>query len=112
MEFLSIGTFTELIIFWNFDKPSIEIILVCQFFDKRVSLTKYLEISSHFTDEVKIPQYAFSVLRILHPFPSEVAVLCHHAEINDVFLHGGRVGPSHPMIMKRVEIFLLETLTL
>ena len=41
-----------------------------------------------------------------------MTVFCHHAETNDIFLHGGRVGPSPLTKMNRVEIFLMETLVL
>jgi hypothetical protein len=52
------------------------------------------------------------VLRGFPPFPTKIAVLCHHAETNDIFLPGGRVGPSPFTKMNKVEIFLVETLVL
>jgi hypothetical protein len=36
----------------------------------------------------------------------------HHAKTNDIFLLGGRVGPSPLSKMDRVEVFLMETLRL
>jgi hypothetical protein len=51
--------------------------------------------SSDSRDEGDIPHYyAYLVLIIFSPFPTEIEVLCHHAETNDIFLPGGRVGPS------------------
>ena len=58
----------------------------------------------------EIPHYAYLVLIIFPPFPTEIAVLCHHAETNDIFLPSGRVEPSPLSKMNRVEIFLIETL--
>ena len=52
------------------------------------------------------------MLRFFPPFPTDIAGLCHHAETNDIFLHGGRVGPSPLTRMNKVEIFLIETLIL
>ena len=68
--------------------------------------------SSDSTDVEEVPHYAYLVLRYFPPFLTEIAVLCHHAETNDIFLHGGRVGPSPLLKMNRVEIFLMETLRL
>jgi hypothetical protein len=68
--------------------------------------------SSDSTDEVEVPHYAYLVLRIFPPFPTEIAILCHHSETNDIILSGGRVGPSPLTKMNKVEIFLLETLIL
>jgi len=42
----------------------------------------------------------------------EIALLCHHAETDDIFLPGGRVGPSFITRTNKVEIFLEETLVL
>jgi hypothetical protein len=63
-------------------------------------------------DEGGIPHFAYLGLRVFPPFPPKIAVLCHHAEINDIFLLGGRVEPSPITRMNKVEIFLLETLVL
>jgi hypothetical protein len=52
------------------------------------------------------------VLRVVPPFPTQIAVLCHHAKTNDIFLPSGRVGPSPLTRMNKVEIFLVETLVL
>jgi hypothetical protein len=58
--------------------------------------------SSDSTDEGEVPRYAYLVLRIFPPFPTGIAVLCHHAETNDFFLLGGRVGPSPLTRMNRL----------
>jgi hypothetical protein len=68
--------------------------------------------SSDSTKEAETPHYAYLVLRVFPPFPTEIAILCHHSEKNDIFLHGGRVGPSPFTKMNKVEIFLVETLVL
>jgi hypothetical protein len=52
------------------------------------------------------------VLRIFPPFPTEIAVPCHHAKTYDIFLLGGRVGLSPIAKANKVEIFLVETLVL
>ena len=39
----------------------------------------------------------------------KIVVLYHHAETNDIFLHGDRVGPSPFSKMNHVEICLLES---
>jgi hypothetical protein len=52
------------------------------------------------------------VLRICPPSPTEIEILCHHTKTNDIFLPGGRVGPSPLTKMNMVEIFLVETLVL
>ena len=49
--------------------------------------------SSDSTEESEVAHFAYLVLRVFPPFPTEIAVLCHHAGINDIFLPGGRVGP-------------------
>ena len=67
--------------------------------------------SSNSKDEGEVPHYAYMVLRLFPPFTTEIALLYHHAITNDIFLHGGRVDPRPFMRMKRVKIFLLETLT-
>ena len=68
---------------------------------------------SESTDDGEVPHYACLVLiRIFPPFPTEIALLCHHAKTNDVFLPSGRVGSSPLTEMKKVEIFLFETLIL
>ncbi len=76
------------------------------------SKPSYLEISSDSTNVGEVPHYAYQVLIFFPPFPTEIIVLCHHAETNDIFLHGGRVGPSPLTNMNIVGIFLMETLTL
>jgi hypothetical protein len=68
--------------------------------------------SSESTDEGEVPHYAYLVLRIFPPFPTEIAVLCHHAETNDIFLPGGRVGLSPLSKSNKVEISQVETLLL
>ena len=68
--------------------------------------------SSNSTDDSEVPHYAYLVLRIFLTFPTKIGVLCHHAETNDVFMHGGRVEPIPFTKTKRVEIFYLETLIL
>ena len=50
--------------------------------------------SSDSIDEGEIPHCAYLMLRILPPFSIEISIHCHHAETNDIFLPGGRVGPS------------------
>jgi hypothetical protein len=64
------------------------------------------------SEETETPHFAYMVLRVFPPFPTEIAVLCHHAKTNDIFLPGGRVGPSPFTKLNKVEIFLLETLVL
>ncbi len=49
---------------------------------------------------------------VFSPFPTKIAVLCHHAETNDIFLPGGRVGPSLITKTNKIEISLLESLVL
>jgi hypothetical protein len=68
--------------------------------------------SSEFTNEGEVLHYAYLVLRIFPPFPTEIVVLCHHAVTNEIFLPGGRVGPSSLTKMNKLEIFLFETLVL
>jgi len=68
--------------------------------------------SSDSTDVGKVPHYAYLVLRICPPFPTEIAVLCHHAKTNDMFWPGGRVGPSPLSKMNGLEIFLMEIVRL
>ena len=68
--------------------------------------------SSDSTNVGEVPDCAYLVLRIFPPFPTEISILCHHVETNDVFLHGGRVGPSPLTKMNIVENFLMETLVL
>jgi len=68
--------------------------------------------SSDSNDEGEIPHFAYLVLRVFPPFPTKIAVLCHHAETNDIFLLGGRVRPSTITKINKVEIFLAETLFL
>ena len=70
------------------------------------------EISSDSTEEAETSHFAYLVLRFYPPFPTEIAVLCHHAKSNDIFLHGGRVGHSPFTQIDKVEIFLIETLFL
>ncbi len=48
----------------------------------------------------------------LHTLLTWCYVLCHHAETKDVFLLGGRVGPSPITRLNKVEIFLLDSLVL
>ena len=52
------------------------------------------------------------MLRIFPPFPTEIAILCHHAETNDIFLLDGRVGSSPITRANKVELFLVETFVL
>jgi hypothetical protein len=68
--------------------------------------------SSDSIEEAETPHFAYLVLRVVPPFPKEIAVLCHHAETNDIFLPDGRVGPSPFTKMNKVEIFLVEPLIL
>ncbi len=68
--------------------------------------------SSDSTDEMETPHFAYLVLRVFPPFPTEIGVLCHHTKTHDIFLPGGRVGLSPIARMNKVEIFLLETLVL
>ena len=68
--------------------------------------------SSDSSDEGGVPYYAYLVLRIFTPFPTKIAALCHHAETNYIFLHGGRVWPSPITRVNKAEIFLIETLVL
>ena len=68
--------------------------------------------SSDYVDEGEIPHFAYLVLRAFPPSPTEIAVLCHHAETNDMFLPSGRIGSSPITRMNKVKIFLVETLVL
>ena len=68
--------------------------------------------SSDSTNEGGVSHYAYLVLIIFPPFPTEIALLCHHAETNDIFLPGGRVGLSFLTQMNTVEISLFESLVL
>jgi hypothetical protein len=68
--------------------------------------------SSDTTEETEIPHFAYLVLRVVPPYPTEISILCHHAETNDIFLPGGRVKPSPFTKMNKTEIFLVETLVL
>ena len=61
-----------------------------------MSSTSYLEMSSDSTDEGEVSHYAYMVLRMFPPFPTKIA------EIKDIFLPGGRVGPSPFTKMKIV----------
>ncbi len=62
--------------------------------------------SSESTDEGEVPHCAYLLLRIFPPFPTEITALCHHAETNDIFLPGGRVGLSPLSKSNKVEFFL------
>ena len=64
------------------------------------------------TDEGEVPHYAYLVLIMCPPFPTEIAVLCNHAKTSDIFLLGGRVGPSLFTKTNKVEVFQLETFIL
>jgi len=77
-----------------------------------MSTPSYLEMSSDSTDEGGVPHYAYLVLTIFPPFPIEIAVLCHHAETNDMCLRCSRVGPSPIARVNMVEICPVETLVL
>ena len=68
--------------------------------------------SSDTTEETEIPHFAYLVLRVVPPYPTKNDVLCHHAKTNDIFLPGGRAGPSPLTKMNKVEIILVETLVL
>jgi hypothetical protein len=68
--------------------------------------------SSDTIEVTEIPHFAYLVLRVVPPYPTEIAILCHHAKTNDIFLPGGRVGPSPLTKRNKVEIFLVETLVL
>ena len=68
--------------------------------------------SSDTTEETEVPHFAYLVLRVIPPYPTEIAILCHHAETNDIFLPGGRVKPSPLTKMNKVEKILVETLVL
>ncbi len=77
-----------------------------------MSFLIYLEISLDSTDEGEVPHYVYLVLIVFPPSPTEISVLCHHAETNNVFLPSGRARPSPSKKTNKVEIFLLETLIL
>jgi hypothetical protein len=66
--------------------------------------------SSDSTEKAETPHYAYLVLRVFPPFPTKIAILCHHAKTNDICLPGGRVGPSPFTKMNKGEIFLVENL--
>ena len=66
-----------------------------------------LEMSSDSTEEAETSHYAYLVLRVFPPFPTEIEILCHHSETNDIFLPGGRVGPSPFTKVNKTEIFLI-----
>jgi hypothetical protein len=77
-----------------------------------MSAPSYLEMSSGSTNVGEAPHYAYLVLRMFPPFPTEMTALCHHAITNDMFLFDGRVGPSPLPKINNVDIFLMETLIL
>jgi hypothetical protein len=110
LGFLSTGTVTYPLSFWVSDKRSIGIFLACRFSTNCLSRVSYLEMPSYSTDEGEVPRYAYVMLRFSPPFPTQIAMVCHHTKTNYSFLHCGRVGPSPLTKIKRVEIFLLETL--
>ncbi len=68
--------------------------------------------SSDSTDVGEVPHYAYMMLIIFPPFPTEIVVLCHHAKINDIFLPSGRVGPSPLTKTNMVEICMMEAVIL
>ena len=68
--------------------------------------------SSDSTNEGEDPHYAYLLLIMFPLLPIEIAVICHQAKTNDVFLTSGRVGPSPFKRIKIVEIFISESLTL
>jgi hypothetical protein len=68
--------------------------------------------SSDSTEEAETSHFTYLVLKVFPLFPTEVAVLCHHAETNYIFLPCGRVGPSPFTRGNKTEIFLIETLVL
>ena len=68
--------------------------------------------SSDSTEEAETSHFAYLVFIVFPPFPTEIAVLCHHAETNDIFLPGGLVGPSPFLKVNKIEIFLVETIVL
>ena len=81
-----------------------------QFFLVKADCTsqpRNLEMSSDSTDEGESPRFAYLLLRVFPPFPTEIVVLCHHAETYDIFLPGDCVGPSPITRMNKVEIFLV-----
>ena len=63
--------------------------------------------SSDTSDKGEVPHYAYLVLRNCPPSPTEITVLCHHAQTNDIVLLGGRVGLSPFTRISRVDIFLV-----
>jgi len=68
--------------------------------------------SSDSRDEGEVPNYAYPVLKLFPPFPTEIAILCHRAGTYDIFSLGVRVGPSPLTKMNKVELFLMKTLIL
>ena len=70
-----------------------------------------LDMSSDSTEEAEIPHFAYLVLRVVPPFPTKVVVLCHHAETSDIFLPGGRFGPSPLSKTHKVELFLVKNVS-
>jgi len=68
--------------------------------------------SSDSIEEAETSHFSYPVLRVFPPFPTEIALLCHHAETNDIFLLGGRVGFSPFTKVNKINIFLIETLVL
>ena len=68
--------------------------------------------SDSIDNEGEVPHYAYLVFRLFPPFPTKIAVLCHHAKTNEIFLPGERAGPSPSTRMKSIELFLVETLVL
>ena len=47
-------------------------------------------------EEGENPHYVYLALIIVPPFPTEISILCHYAETNDISLpsSSGQVGPS------------------
>jgi hypothetical protein len=60
------------------------------------------------THEGEVPHYAYLVLRFFSLFPTEIAVLCHIAKTNDIFLPSDRVRLSPLTKTNKVEIFFVE----
>ncbi len=98
-------------IYWDFDKLSIEILLWkahCAIYC--LSQPSNLEMSSDSTEEAETSHFTFLVIRVFSAFPTEIAVLCYHAQTNDIVLPDGRVAPSPLTKVIKTEIFLIKKL--
>jgi len=82
LEFLLACTVANLPNSRDSDELFIGIILACRFSKNCLSQASYFEMSSYSIDEGEVPHYAYPMHGFFPPFPTEIAVLYHHAETN------------------------------